>query len=54
MRSAGAEPADEPGHASDFIATIYHALGYGPGTVVYDTGNRSHSLIAGNAVQALF
>ncbi len=50
----GAEPVDDAVHTSDFIATIYQALGYGSSTVVYDTGGRPHPLIAGEPVKSLF
>lgn len=50
----GGEPKDRPVHVTDFVATIYHALGYGPGTVVHDAGGRPHPIVPGRAVTALF
>ncbi len=50
----GGEPADHPVHVSDFVATIYHALGYGPSTVVHDAGGRPHPLVQGKPIAALF
>ena len=50
----GGEPADHPVHVSDFVATIYHALGYGPNTVVHDTEGRPHAIVQGKPITALF
>ena len=50
----GAEPARRPVHARDFIATIYHALGYGRGTLVYDVRGQPRPLIEGKPVYSLF
>jgi len=50
----GGEPAERAVHASDFIATIYHALGYGTSTVVHDAGGRPHSIVKGKPILALF
>ena len=33
--SQGAVPADNPVHASDFLATMYYALGYGADHVTF-------------------
>jgi hypothetical protein len=51
---AGAEPAERPVHVTDFVATIYHALGYGPGTSVHDSGGRPRPVVLGRPVTALF
>ena len=50
----GAEPADHAVHVTDFVATIYHALGYGPGTVVRDAAGRPHLIVQGRPLHALF
>jgi uncharacterized protein (DUF1501 family) len=50
----GAEPKGQPVHVTDFVATIYHALGYGPGTVVHDAGGRPQPIVQGRPVTALF
>jgi hypothetical protein len=50
----GGEPADHPVHTSDFVSTIYHALGFAPGTMVYDMGGRPRPLVEGKPVRALF
>jgi hypothetical protein len=52
--AAGAVPADNPIHVSDFVATIYHALGYGPETRVTDPTGRPHYIVQGKPVQNLF
>jgi len=49
-----AYPKDDPVHARDFVATIYHALGYDESTQVVDHLCRLHSIVAGNAVADLF
>lgn len=51
---SAAEPTDNPVHARDFVASIYHALGYGPSTVVHDMGGRPRPIIEGKPVHALF
>ena len=50
----GGEPIDHPVHVTDFVATMYHALGYGPGTIVHDAGGRPHAIVPGKPVTALF
>jgi hypothetical protein len=48
------ELKDDPVHVSDFIATIYHALGYGHDTKVVDMLGRSHFIVVGKPVLELF
>jgi hypothetical protein len=50
----GAVPADNPVHVSDFVATIYHALGYGAETHVTDRFGRPHLIVQGKPVRELF
>lgn len=50
----GAEPAEQAVHVTDFIATIYHALGYGPSTVVQDSAGRPHLVVQGRSIHGLF
>ncbi len=50
----GGEPVDKPVYVSDFMATVYQALGYGTGTLIHDRLGRPHPLIDGRAVQELF
>jgi hypothetical protein len=48
------EPKDNPVHISDFVATIYHALGYGAETQVVDPLNRPHYIVGGRPLLNLF
>ena len=48
------EPVDKPVHTADFVTSIYHALGYAPGTMVYDTAGRPRPLVEGKRVRGLF
>jgi hypothetical protein len=50
----GGVPADNPVHVSDFVATIYHALGYGAETSVTDPLGRPHHIVQGKPVRELF
>jgi hypothetical protein len=50
----GAHPAADPVHVSDFIATIYHVLGYGAETRVVDMLGRPIDVIRGKPVLELF
>jgi uncharacterized protein (DUF1501 family) len=50
----GAIPKDNPVHASDFVATIYHALGYDRNTKVTDFEGRPHYIVQGRPVLPLF
>jgi uncharacterized protein (DUF1501 family) len=52
--SFAGEPKDAPVPVSDFVATIYHALGYGPDTSVIDALGRTHYIVAGRPVTGLF
>ena len=47
-------PADNPVHVRDFIATIYHCLGYGSDTRVVDPTGRPHFVVQGTPVHSLF
>jgi hypothetical protein len=49
-----AEPKDHPVHVGDFVATIYHALGYGHDTQVIDMFGRPHYIVPGKPVHPLF
>src|SRR5262245_8093847 len=48
------EPKDNPVHVSDFVATLYHALGYDDETEVVDALGRPHRIVAGRPVLGLF
>ncbi len=49
-----AEPKDAPVYVGDFVATIYHALGYGEQTQVLDALGRRHNIVQGRPVLPLF
>ena len=38
----------------DFVATMYHALGVAPEAVMYDSLERPHQLVSGQAIHDLF
>jgi hypothetical protein len=50
----GGEPTDKPVYVSDFIATVYQALGYGGSTIVHDRFGRPHPIVKGRPVRELF
>ena len=50
----GGEPVDKPVYVTDFIATVYKAMGYNSSTLVYDRFGRPHPIVQGRAVSALF
>jgi hypothetical protein len=50
----GGKPTDNPVHTSDFFATMYHALGYGPDTRVVDPVGRPHYIVQGKPLLELF
>jgi hypothetical protein len=52
--SIAAKPKDNPVHASDFVATIYHALGYGASTKVVDQLGRPQHVVNGRPLLAMF
>ncbi len=50
----GGVPAYNPVHVSDFVATMYHALGFGADTRVTDPVGRPHYVVQGRPVLELF
>ena len=48
-----AEPKDNAVHVRDFVATIYHALGYDLNTRVTDYAGRPHFVVQGKPVRSL-
>lgn len=48
------DPKDDPVHVSDFVATIYHALGYDADTQVVDALGRPQHIVAGRPLLSLF
>ncbi len=49
-----AEPKDNPVPVGDFVATLYHALGYDDETEVADPFGRRHRIVAGRPLLGLF
>ena len=47
-------PADSPVHPGELLATIYHAFGISPETIVHNHLNQPRELVKANAVTALF
>ncbi|HUY93577.1 MAG TPA: DUF1501 domain-containing protein [Pirellulales bacterium] len=52
--ATGSAPLENPVHPTDILATIYHAVGIDPGTIVYNHLNQPRELVKGNVVSALF
>ena len=50
----GRAPLENPVHPTELLATIYHALGIDPQTIVYNHLNQPRELVKGSAVTALF
>jgi hypothetical protein len=52
--ATGSAPVENPVHPTDILATLYHAVGIDPGTIVYNHLNQPRELVKGNVVSALF
>jgi len=50
----GSSPAEDPVHPTELLATIYHAFGIEPETVVYNHLNQPRELVKAKAVNKLF
>jgi hypothetical protein len=50
----GSAPAEDPVHPTELLASVYHALGIDPKTIVYNHLNQPRELVKGDAVTALF
>jgi hypothetical protein len=50
----GSAPAENPVHPTELLATVYHALGIEPHTIVYNHLKQPRELVKGQAVTALF
>lgn len=48
-----AEPITEPVRPADYLATVYHCLGYAPDTMVYDLQNRPLPITRGRVIESL-
>ena len=47
-------PLENPVHPSQLLATIYHAVGINPETIVYNHLNQPRELVKGEAIGGLF
>jgi hypothetical protein len=47
-------PLEDPVHPNDLLATIYHAVGINPATIVYNHLNQPRELVKGAVVGGLF
>lgn len=52
--ATGSAPIEDPVHPSDLLATIYHAVGIDPATIVYNHLNQPRELVNGSVVTKLF
>jgi uncharacterized protein (DUF1501 family) len=50
----GSAPVENPVHPRDLLATIYHAVGINPKTLIYNHLNQPRELVKGEAVLDLF
>jgi hypothetical protein len=50
----GSAPLEDPVHPGELLATIYHAFGISPGTIVYNHLNQPRELVKADAVTRLF
>lgn len=52
--ATGSAPLDKPVHPTELLATIYHAFGIDPETIVYNHLNQPRELVKAQAVTELF
>ncbi len=50
----GSSPSEDPVHPTELLATIYHAFGIDPETIVYNHLNQPRELVKAKAVTKLF
>ncbi|MCI0537361.1 MAG: DUF1501 domain-containing protein [Verrucomicrobiales bacterium] len=50
----GSSPAENPVHPTEILATVYHALGIAPHTIVYNHLNQPRELVQAEPIPALF
>jgi hypothetical protein len=50
----GSSPVEDPVHPTEILATIYHAMGIDPMTIVYNHLNQPRELVKAQAVSRLF
>ncbi|MDB6136618.1 MAG: hypothetical protein JWM59_4861 [Verrucomicrobiales bacterium] len=52
--NTGSAPAEDPVHPGELLATIYHAVGIAPDTIVHNHLNQPRELVKAQAVTKLF
>jgi uncharacterized protein (DUF1501 family) len=52
--ATGSAPLEDPVHPTELLATIYHAFGIAPETIVYNHLNQPRELVKAQAVTRLF
>jgi len=52
--ATGSAPLSDPVHPTELLATIYHAVGLVPRTIVYNHLNQPREMVKGDAITALF
>ena len=52
--STGSSPLEDPVHPGELLATIYHAFGINPRSIVYNHLNQPRELVKSDAVTTLF
>ena len=50
----GSAPTEDPVHPTEILATVYHAMGIDPQTIVYNHLNQPRELVKAEAVERLF
>lgn len=50
----GSTPTEDPVHPTEILATVYHAMGIDPQTIVYNHLNQPRELVKAEAVERLF
>ena len=52
--ATGSAPLEDPVHPTDLLATIYHAVGIKPDSIVYNHLNQPRELVKGHVVSKLY
>jgi len=52
--ATGSSPAEDPVHPTEILASVYHALGIRPETIVYNHLNQPRELVQAKVVDGLF
>ena len=53
-RTKPARPTEDPVHPTEILATVYHAMGIDPQTIVHNHLNQPRELVKAEAVERLF